>query len=480
MSGRSNMKKKIVNPALFSTKFKIPSKLMDAAGLFDPLLNGDTKLYVDPLLLQGSKNKIIATNALDALKKRFSDILSLVQAAPDASSKAWRTALELLDLSEADETCLGYGSNTIGGSSRPLQIKQQILATSKEILELGESNPQIISLMGIFEEGVGPDTISDLTINTIRPILEQITEDFCVKNGVPVRSFDDYSHKLPENPYRQGTPIILVPQDLLRHLPIANDWYEVGAVVNANARLRKRFNDLISDVAKATVTEKKHAMKEAALSSLQNFKALLEAMLNNGTHYDPNEDLRGYYAFRSILNSDLFAFKGAIKPSTNPSKAELARIVVEIIENCRHQIENHNLWELLWHNDVPKYERAAQLVFYGLADVFCKANNIDISPEMKAGGGPVDFKFSTGYKNRYLVEVKLSTGAVVSGYKKQLELYKKASDTDYAALLIFDVGGLKRKLKTVQSIRTAKLAAGEKTSDIFLIDASKKKFPSKA
>ncbi len=58
----------------------------------------------------------------------------------------------------------------------------------------------------------------------------------------------------------------------------------------------------------------------------------------------------------------------------------------------------------------------------------------------------LDFKFSTGYQNRILVEVKKSTGTVVHGYKKQLEVYREASRTDAAIFMIIDVGGMGKKL----------------------------------
>jgi hypothetical protein len=39
-------------------------------------------------------------------------------------------------------------------------------------------------------------------------------------------------------------------------------------------------------------------------------------------------------------------------------------------------------------------DRAAQLVFYGIADAYCSANNLDLSAEPNAGRGPVDFRLA--------------------------------------------------------------------------------------
>ncbi len=471
---------KLINPALFSQKFGVLPALLDKAGFIDPILNGDTKLFIDPLLIEISSNKKISKEAFDLLKKRFSEVIALVNASQLNTDKAWTAALQRLDLSEAPQTCLGYGGSSIGGSSRPIELKQKILKTAKEIINLGEKDPEIIPLMGLFEEGVGPDTISDMTTNFIQPILAEITETFCVENKITTKLFPKYGNRnLPENPFRPGSPVLLVPKDILRNLPIANDWNEVSKVIFENEDIRSAVNAFLGDITKSTVLEKKEAIRTISLRSLANFKKVFEAVLDSGAYYDANEDIYGYYAFRKILQTDLRAFEDKIIKPSNTTKAELIRVVNDIVSNFKKMIEDNNLWEMLWYKDKARRERAAQLLFFGIADVFCKANNIDISPEMNAGGGPVDFKFSQGYSNRILVEVKRSLGSVVQGYKKQLEVYKKASETDAAIYLIIDLGKLDSKLKAIQKIQAEKLINNEIVSEIIVVNAKKQVSASK-
>jgi hypothetical protein len=83
------------------------------------------------------------------------------------------------------------------------------------------SDPEMISLMGFFEEDVGPDTISDMTTTVIIDDLAAITEAFCLANSVPLFSFDVCkSHKLPKFIDKKGhaLPILLVPEDIVREL----------------------------------------------------------------------------------------------------------------------------------------------------------------------------------------------------------------------------------------------------------------------
>ena len=46
------------------------------------------------------------------------------------------------------------------------------------------------------------------------------------------------------------------------------------------------------------------------------------------------------------------------------------------------------------------------------------------------GGGPIDFKFSHGYRARVLVEMKRSSGQVRHCYERQLDIYLDASQSN--------------------------------------------------
>jgi hypothetical protein len=111
------------------------------------------------------------------------------------SSLVARDARRQLDLSEPPENGLGYGAGGRSSSSRPEDIREAILRTTKEIITLGASDPEMISLMGFFED-VGPDTISDMTTTVIMDDLAAITETFCQANGVPLFSFDVWDSTL--------------------------------------------------------------------------------------------------------------------------------------------------------------------------------------------------------------------------------------------------------------------------------------------
>lgn len=472
---------RIQNPILFSTYFGVPPQALTAAGLIDPFLDVDVPLFIDPVLLEKSRNRTINTAAVARFREHFEILVRMLAISKTENDAAWKGARRQLSLREPPENGLGYGGSGRSGSSRPEDIREAILRTSKEIIDLGVKDPEMISLMGFFEEDVGPDTISDMTTTAIIEDLAAITETFCQSNNIPLFLFDVCSARLPQFITSKGRaiPIILVPDDIVRDLPIANDWSDIERAAMENARIRDAVNQFLGGIIQPTIIERKHALRKAALMSSADFDFFLKAVKENVTNYDPNLDALGYYRLKAIIASGFPGLRQATSYDLKLGPAEIMRVVKGTIEQFKQHVEAGNLWEELWVDNKPKKERASQLIYYAIADSFCKANDIDISPEANMGGGPIDFKFSSGYKARVLVEMKRSGGTVVHGYEKQLEFYKTASQTDFGVFVIINYGDLGNKLNEISRIRDERLKRGERASEIIVVDATRKASASK-
>lgn len=203
------------------------------------------------------------------------------------------------------------------------------------------------------------------------------------------------------------------------------------------------------------------------------------AYLLKDTSYDFDIDPDGHQLFRETLVQFAVHYPLKLKNPKTKNSAELRKIVDEIVEHFKQLVENNGINYLLWNGNEPRKEKAAQRLVFAVADVYCKANNIDISPESDSGGGPVDFKFSSGYDGRLLVEIKLSTGKVVHGYSIQLGVYEDAARTFESILLIIDVGGLVPKLKTILKQKNKKAGEKKRTPEIMVVDAKIKPSASK-
>lgn len=473
---------RIQSPTLFSKYFCVKSSALNRAGLIDPFIDVDTPLFIDPVLLEKSSNPVISKDGIAAFRKHFSNFVRLISISERKGDAAWKGAARLLDLREPPENGLGYGGSSRSGSSRPEEVRDGIMQTAKEVVTLGSKDPEMISLMGFFEENVGPDTISDFTTRVIIEQLAEITTKFSKVHGIPLVANRLLSnHPLPQAIDKQGKSkfVVLVPKDIVRELPIANDWSDIEAAVGRSIHIRRAVNSMLSGIARPTIADRKSALRAIALQSPQNFEEFLEAVKEHVRTYDPNVDALGYYRMRSILASGFAGLKTGAQYDLSKGPEEIRRLVHDTLLFFKRHVENGNLWEELWIEGRPKKERAAQLIYYAIADAYCQAHNVDISPEANMGGGPIDFKFSHGYQARVLVEMKRSSGTVRHGYEKQLEIYLDASRTNFGIFVVMDFGDLGGKLDQITAIQASRRSAGQRVSDIVVIDTTKKLSASK-
>jgi hypothetical protein len=474
---------KISNPVQFSGHFGISETELDKLGVLDPTLNVDVKLFIDPLLLSASKHAEIRKGE-NSFRSFFTEIIKLLAASKRVGDVAWREAQRRLQFSEVPGTCLGYSAASIRGSAFGPELSGRIIATAKEIVELGVVDPDLFVALPLLEEGVGPDLISDMTTNIILADLLAFNTRVLKSLGVPTKSFQfgARSVQLPENPTTsRSTPIILLPKDVLRELPLAQDWDSVCEAARKNALLRATTNRLIGAIWKAKSRRQKGEIRSSVLASKDAFETLLQSIHEaKPTSYDFEKDPLGLLRWRDLLASAAREQPLALKLGSGASLDDVHDIVLKIVNQFCFLVEDKGLWKELWHGVRRRPEKSAQRLFFAVAHSYCDANNLDVSPEMDTGTGVVDFKFSVGAKAKVVVEIKLSDNPkVVAGYEKQLEAYKTSERTSKGVYVVIDVGGMGKKDKDLLKVKNEQAARGEPTSDIVFIDGSKRRSASK-
>lgn len=480
---------KITNPVRFSTHFKIAPAECAKLGILDSTLNADTRLFIDPFLIECSAHPEIARNARATYEKHFRQIIGLLHGSKQKDDVPWRNAKRLLQFPEIKWTCLGYGGRSVSGSGSGPFTTDGLVQTAKEIVDLGVTDPDLFVAMGVFEEGIGPDRISDMATNVILPDLLKFNARVLKTLGVPVqpvtltlKNGNSYKADLPINPYEKaGTPIILVPTDVLRDLPIVTDWSDVADAASKNASLRQQVNGQIADIWRRKTLKDKARLRQWAIGSKLDFETFLNLLkASDPKPYDIAGDPLGELVWRriaeTIANDEPFTL-------STPAKADavhIAKVVKQIIDQFQFLIEKRRHSEDLYHGRKPRPEKAAQRLFFAVASSYCKANNIDLTPEADTGNGPVDFKMSSGYDGRVLVEVKLSTNPkVLAGYERQLQTYKDAEQTTHGFYVVIDVGQMGRKAERLLTLKNRVAKEGKPTSEIVLIDGRRRPSASK-
>lgn len=480
---KGNNMAKITKISTISSCFKIDTVLLDTLDVVDVLLDSDTLLFIDPLLLIESKHIEMNTEAIDTYNSTFEKIIKLLQASTEINDPAWNAAKKLFSFSEVGWTCLGYGSSGKGSGFGPELVHNSMITASK-IVKLEIDDPDLFMVMSLFEEGIGADRISDMTTNIIFESLIKFTNRINETLQLQTLEFKFKGKKYTSilNPLT-NTPLILVPKDIVRDLPISTDWSGAVSTMKENVDLRDRINANIGSLLASMTRKQKSEAKERALKSKEYFEDLLELIKEiDKTPYDFDKDKNGELFWSRLSTSintkypfDLSKYK------TKLTLDDVEKLVGDILAQFSDLIENKGLWKELWAEDnKPRKEKAAQRLLFAVAYSYCRANDLDISPEADSGNGPVDFKISQGFEAKVVVEIKLSTNPkMVHGFEKQLEIYKKADDTDRGFFVIMDVGYMGNKYRDVQHASTEFKKTNKRTSKIIVIDANQKASASK-
>jgi hypothetical protein len=278
---------------------------------------------------------------------------------------------------------------------------------------------------------------------------------------------------LPKNPFNNKA-IILAPWDILDELPIA---LEPGTYfkesVDLGDEVRERLNSMIRQAWAAELSK-----QQIRSYMIQHPELLDEAIRTYRTasakSYDFRTDNRGWlrwYRHGVRISAD---FPLHLSLASNASLEEVTSVVAVICDHFKKLVEDNAAWRMMYDsNGQPHHERHAQLLFFVIAEAYCRASDIDLSPEVNAGSGAVDFKLSSGFQAKVLVEVKLTTNKnLVRGLETQLPQYIKAEDARRATYLVIEVGGPEKRLKRLRQLAKALGDAG--ATKVVWVDATPK------
>lgn len=435
----------------------LPASAINDRGAFDPILDLDTRLFIDPHLLR-HVDVAELENSYENLQVHFKKIATLLGASDAVGDPFWRQADRLMQWPEVKGLCIGYAKKGTSGSGIGPDLRLRLLTTAKAIISKGRDDPELFELVGLLEDDFGPDRISDMTANVITEELAAFTRriysELIEEGGTEIQLDED--SKLPINPFTSQT-ILLVPENILRDLPVALDWSSRDQIARHNHELRQRVNQIIGTSWKeATHSASKSALKNIVLENPELIDDLVEQYTaKEAQTYDFARDRAGEYIWFPVSRQYVNEHPLEITLPMQPSTDDVVEMVMKICEKFKDLVEKNGLCKLFYNEDAsPKHESAIQLVFFGVADSYCHANNIMIARESDAGRGPVDFKFGSNLKNSVLVEAKKSTNTsgLKKGVEKQLPEYMNAEGSSRAIYMVVDVGYTEAAIKRLNQI----------------------------
>lgn len=441
--------------------------------VLDAVIGIDSNLFVDPHLLNKT-NVPEFKESRKKLEKYFSNIITLLEASQQRNDRAWREAHRRLIFRELRGVSIGYGVKSSDGKAVGALLGRKLVETADEIIKMGIKDPAIFELLGLFEEGFGADRLSDMTISILKhdffSYTESVTKTLQLKKAAKFKTMER-EYLLPTHPDGKR-PLIFLPLSLLRDLPVALSWEGIDHVVSVNRELRARLNALIGEAWQRRTKIKKRDLRNLIFSSPDNIKLLVGAYRKSRAGaYDTDKDPNGYLVWYELGRQFAEKYRLEIENKSPKTVAEVEEIVSKIIQQFKRQVEFNGLNEHLYAGGKPRPERFSQRLFFSVADVYCKANNLDISPESNAGSGAVDFKMSRGHEAKTLVEIKLSWNRkLISGYEKQIEAYKQSEGTKSCFYVVIQVTKSSSSIKRLLKMRDVLLKQKEDCPEIIVID----------
>lgn len=368
-------------PVKFSEEYSIDVAELDKMSVFDVILDVDTRVFLDPALLELT-NQQEFVGARNKISEYFSKIIILLKHSKTKGDMFWVEADKSLTFTELTGTCFGYSQKGTSGNGIGSVLRGKVLSTVKELIEAGEEDPIIFELLGVFQEKIGCDRISDLITYILRYEIFAYTERVIDALGIPSATFyySNTSYRACLNSYN-NKPLLLIPKEILSPLPVSESLNDIDIICSTNERVRADINRIIDlkGERKLSKTSISKLMKE-----VPSFRGLLFKSYHSfpKSVYDFKNDPSGEYIWvetsRRFVSE--FPFEESIKmPLDNQS---LFSVTKKICIKFKELIEDNGLNDLLYdRRKYPKHERAAQLLFFGIADAYCKAWNIDLSPE---------------------------------------------------------------------------------------------------
>lgn len=325
---------------LFSDFYKINIGTDD--DWFDPLLDIDTKLFIDPLLVTDLIHPEFKNTGI-TITNFFNEGFKLAaQSEPKTNDNLYKVLLSMMKFPEVQELCLGYSKSTKGAGSGE-GFGKEIVHAIYQTISMGLTNIHRFETLGLFSEGIGKDRLSDITANIIKRDLINYTIKIAKRHDLktqpfPFRQvyFNQNSKKwmpdifdLPKNPFSENKAVILVPKRFILDIPnISPELFLDFIWERKNKEVRSLFSyKLKSEINKKEIV----AIARKRIDWVNQFEQFVSKDLtlkNYNFSLDPN----GVY--QPAIGSYKYAVSNPIQLNAT-NKHEFEHCIHSIIHNTR-------------------------------------------------------------------------------------------------------------------------------------------------
>lgn len=457
----------------FSDFFGIDEDTIESYGAINISLINDLPLFIDPFLLFNSEK--------EEYQKIHQEIISYLLFLQEQAEKHPQPPSGMIAswylFPEIKQTWIGFSLD--GNSGRGLGMKfaltlyKGLQTIFKDFGKETITKSSHLEKLCLISPLVGRDKISDFTTNFAKKYLLEYTIKFaseylkpcqCKKFNVPKVEFNyatmTWMSKEYYLPYFDGDYILLTPRDLLtrdetfiNYTDMINNLQNIAPSIE-DAIIRFELNNYFINVLPKKKKEMSKTEKDKAASILiREYPEIIDYYIR----YKEEKKEEATSISKQVVQE--------VKQLFNTQLQDLTRILLENTDFyntkadsydeaynrvlfLKSVIEDMDGYRLFYLNGKPIKRESDLHIMYRLVWF---ASEMDVNREVNNGRGPVDFKISKGSKDTTLVEFKLASNSKLkNNLAKQVDVYKKASNTDRAikVILYFIVNEYK-KISTI-------------------------------
>ena len=423
----------------YSKYLQISHQTLISKGVYNGALDQDYKLHIDPLLIKtcdipefkGAYEEFIT------YFKKFIILAPLVKA-HNFTDKPYRQILQGFYFPERANTGLGYSKGSTHGKGISGALSHQLAESAIEIIEAGFKDPAVFALLPLFEEKIGADRISDMTISILFERFLKYTHRITKELNLKSNGFR-YGETLFGLPSYRSRPIVFIPMALLTELPQALDFDDIDRVCDYNRRIRKKIAQQIGLSWEEYSQMKKKDWKKLLMDHPQYLNEAIDTYKQLiGVAYDFSEDIDNKYSdarLSEIVDSNPLNLLQFVSDAPE----SMFNVTMAILTQFKSLVEKNYMWKIFNRRNRTPDETDWQLYLFSIADTYIKASkvDVDVNRETNNGVGELDFKFSRGTKGKTVVEIKRSANQdLLHGYITQLPRYMEAESAEFGIFVI--------------------------------------------
>ncbi|MFJ5706979.1 hypothetical protein [Streptomyces sp. NPDC093105] len=410
---------------------------------FDPILENDTLLFVDPFLVFADADAEWR-QAYDEMMDYFQSAFKLLARSKlNPEHQYFKRTLSLMEFPEPREFRLGFASKSSEGSGSGPGLAAKVVEAMSQAIRRGMDDIEHFEELGILVPGINKDRISDITCNLLKPRLIKYTQDICHAFDVPMEArkirhshYDemrsrwmDAAHLVPVDP-ETDKPILLVPKRFLRELPTlsSDSW---GDFLDTSLR-----DDLNIKISQGMKKDEIIALARTHPDAVRRWVQYIQE--HGSSAYDVDADPMLHVNWQRLAREAVNT--SPIKEKPHISNAEdLLSFAHTAIAHFRDWVEKKGGWRVFWRDvqelkTVP--ESNMQLLFLGVLERYCAQAEVRLDREVETGRGPVDFTFTSTGGIRVLLEMKkLTHGEFWHGLRTQTPIYMESQNVKHAIFL---------------------------------------------